>query len=535
MNLGKFSDGNLSFEVIKDDLKGGGAEYHWADFDHDGDLDLFVVSGQCSFFSNEGNDVFLEYKIPQVRIGSYTSLIDFDNDGDLDIYASGTISKSPFDRSYEQKFSVVAYNQLIADSKGIVNAAPLAPTALETKQDTAGMHLSWNAPFDDHSPTSALTYDVVIYKNGKEFSKAYFDPGTGVRHRLKQGSVSQSLLLKNLEMGEYTWKVQAVDQSFRGSAFSVEDKFFFLPPPPAINDTVIYRCGRQVTLTAKGEHIEWYADQNLTTKLAMGEFHPEASQKVYVTQTVDEVRSIAQPIDIAIYDAPDKPHVDGNNPVVICEDAVGAPVTFVAIGEQVEWYGNADKTIKLGTGTIYQTVLNPGQLYVTQTIQNCRSQAQTLQLIGITIDSRIYYDDGKMATREEAGDHYRWFKNNAEIPNSDNYFIPDPGEIGNSFTVEIQKSGCYEMSAPFIITAVEADLDNAIRIFPNPVRGDFTIQTLQGSGPIQIFDVTGNMVYESPGNATSSTAIPARNWNSGVYFVTVTYGQTRVTRKLVVL
>ena len=104
----------------------------------------------------------------------------------------------------------------------------------------------------------ALSHDVIIYKDGKEIMKGLVNPVTGARLKLQEGRASESLMVDNLAYGSYTWKVQAVDQTFMGSPLSAQADFIFLPQAPGIKDTVIYKCDRQVTLTAEGANIEWY-------------------------------------------------------------------------------------------------------------------------------------------------------------------------------------------------------------------------------------------------------------------------------------
>ena len=154
----------------------------------------------------------------------------------------------------DQPYGYVLKNQLIVSGKGIGNLAPVAPINLSYYQDTEGLHLTWSDQPDDHTAPMALSHDVIIYKDGKEILKGPVNPVTGARLKLQEGRASESLIVDNLAYGSYTWKVQAVDQTFMGSPLSAQADFIFLPQAPVIKDTVIYKCDRQVTLTA-GERI----------------------------------------------------------------------------------------------------------------------------------------------------------------------------------------------------------------------------------------------------------------------------------------
>ena len=69
----------------------------WVDFDHDGDLDLFVVTGfsannNNAMFRNDGGDTFTRVFGPITSDGAEnvcSSWADVDNDGDLDVFVSG--------------------------------------------------------------------------------------------------------------------------------------------------------------------------------------------------------------------------------------------------------------------------------------------------------------------------------------------------------------------------------------------------------------------------------------------------------------
>jgi hypothetical protein len=225
---------------------------------------------------------------------------------------------------------------LIVEGKGIMNQSPQAPVNLSVDQDSTGMHLHWEASADDHTPTSGLTFDVILYRNGKAITKGLLNTATGSRLKLQKGREFTTLFLRHLTPGEYTWKVQAVDQNFRGSDLSMESNFIFRPLPPGIA---------------------------------------------------------------------------GEGP-------------------------------------------------------------------------------------------------------------------------------CYEFSEPFLITATEIDIHAELKIFPNPVTDDFSIEVpAMNSGNLQILDVNGKIIYgKTLDNSTSQTiTIPSAGWSNGIYFITKTNGQRKFFGKIVKL
>ena len=156
-------------------------------------------------------------------------------------------------------------------------------------------------------PATALTHDIILFRDGKAILKAAIDPLTGKRQRVERGRFTGKAIITNLLSGDYTWKVQAVDQSYKASELSLSGSFKFLPLPPLVKDTVVYACGRTVTITAKGTDIRWYSDYTKTNLIATGEFHPDKSQVVYVTQKIGGYEGIPRKVVITIFETPPPP------------------------------------------------------------------------------------------------------------------------------------------------------------------------------------------------------------------------------------
>ena len=68
----------------------GEVSVNTADYDHDGDLDIFFTGKPCVMYNNEGDDTFKENLIPNFSAGmNNTQWVDFDSDGDLDLFMTG--------------------------------------------------------------------------------------------------------------------------------------------------------------------------------------------------------------------------------------------------------------------------------------------------------------------------------------------------------------------------------------------------------------------------------------------------------------
>jgi hypothetical protein len=535
-NKGLDSSGQLIFEAVTDDFYGGDTFSEWMDYDHDGDPDLFVTGEFLSLiYQNAGNDTFIKKRIATTgSVLSKPKWVDIDDDGDLDQVISLEMNTG---QQYADR--KVFYNQLIVEGKGIMNQSPQAPVNLSVDQDSTGMHLHWEASADDHTPTSGLTFDVILYRNGKAITKGLLNTATGSRLKLQKGREFTTLFLRHLTPGEYTWKVQAVDQNFRGSDLSMESNFIFRPLPPGIaGDTTVYRCGQQtVMITAKGENIEWFSDKDAAMKLASGAYYPEGSRVVYVTQTVDGIKGFAKRITITVKDRPEKPTIPHANPLPFCEYEAGYTGNVEARAEgYITWYASPNKIGRLGLGNTLDIRAENNKYYATQTLNGCESDVEIVGVEEVVIESTVNYDGGQLVTAEQEGNFYAWFLNEEEIPNSNNYFMEPEGE--GSYIVGIVKGPCYEFSEPFLITATEIDIHAELKIFPNPVTDDFSIEVpAMNSGNLQILDVNGKIIYgKTLDNSTSQTiTIPSAGWSNGIYFITMTNGQRKFFGKIVKL
>jgi hypothetical protein len=154
----------------------------------------------------------------------------------------------------------------------------------------------------------------------------------------------------------------------------------------------------------------------------------------------------------------------------------------------------------------------------------------------VVIDSRTYFSDRKAYTVEQDGDYYQWYQNHMPVPNSNTYFI-DAVNQDDEYQVYIVKGLCYEFSDPALITAVDENLGDGLKIFPNPARDNFTIEVGgMKSGMLRIHDVTGRVVYEKKlyTNTSNSLDIPSVTWGSGVYIIILSDGYNTLSRKILV-
>ena len=192
----------------------------WADYDSDGDVDLLVtgnfigdseIVGHSRIWANGGGtyaDTGVELPAPFSSVGGGGSFtwLDLDGDGDLDYLVAGGYFVPGGNGLVETKMSLFRN-----DSAG-ANLAPGAPAGLAATPEAAGLTLAWSAAADDHTASSALTYDLEIHPVGG---------GVGSARRLPEpGGVSTATTwtLAGLPPGSYSWSVRAVDSAYNGGA-----------------------------------------------------------------------------------------------------------------------------------------------------------------------------------------------------------------------------------------------------------------------------------------------------------------------------
>ena len=196
----------------------------WGDYDTDGDMDILLagtwnpgsqIEGRARIYDNangtfswSGND--LPAPLASGSRGGTFSWFDIDIDGDLDYFIAGQYYVPGGNNLVEAQMHV--YRN---DAAG-QNNAPTAPAGMNAAvQPDSSVILTWNAASDDHTPSAALTYDLLLFRDGA--------PVTNPQRLPEPGNVSSvtTWQLAGLPAGRYAWTLQAVDAAYAGSAAAV--------------------------------------------------------------------------------------------------------------------------------------------------------------------------------------------------------------------------------------------------------------------------------------------------------------------------
>ena len=196
----------------------------FADFDHDGDLDVLVAGGRevvrgrahgRLYVNDESQSLTHVANIP-VPLPATVVIGDYDGDGDVDVSANGLSDRNqPIVLQYENRVRVV-------------NNPPEPPVAGSAQVQGGLVTLTWQQSSDVETPTLGLTYAVRIGSEPgrSDIMLAAAATDDGYRRFASKGNVDQNTSWTvDLPNGTYYWSVQAVDHSYVGSQFSSEGSF----------------------------------------------------------------------------------------------------------------------------------------------------------------------------------------------------------------------------------------------------------------------------------------------------------------------
>jgi Tol biopolymer transport system component/formylglycine-generating enzyme required for sulfatase activity len=220
------NDGNGAFVAVNAGLAGAqSSDVAWGDYDNDGDLDALITSNSqpdTKLYRNDQGSFVKAYSFPEYS-SQDIGWVDFDNDGDLDAHMRGT-----------GPVGLAIYRNLVSNS----NAAPSAPTNLTSLVAGTTVTLAWDKASDAETDHNSLSYNLCVgtTPGGTDVVSPMADIGSGTRRVTRIGNtyLNSNWALKNLEPGTYYWRVQAIDNGYRGSAFSSERTFVIPESHPSI-------------------------------------------------------------------------------------------------------------------------------------------------------------------------------------------------------------------------------------------------------------------------------------------------------------
>lgn len=139
-----------------------------------------------------------------------------------------------------------------------------------------------------------------------------------------------------------------------------------------------------------------------------------------------------------------------------------------------------------------------------------------------------------LLTTPDLGYDYQWYVDGTPIPGATGTEYEPTG--AGSYTVIAVDDPCFAESNAFEFTAnLIQHFKNRLKVYPNPASETVTVDLGDKQAQkIEVFDVTGRVVYTQAGNFTQQEKIDVTRFGSGYFTIVVTGEWETWTSKLVV-
>ncbi len=213
----------------------------------------------------------------------------------------------------------------------------------------------------------------------------------------------------------------------------------------------------------------------------------------------------------------------------------GTTTTLTAHGAGTyTWSANAGNattsTVSLGpTATTGYTI--SGTSFGCSMMATTTVTVNSLPNNGVTVSNTVLTAMATPAT-------YQWIDCNMHTAISGQTSQSYTATVAGSYAVVLTNNGCTDTSTCRVITFTGVEELSAglarLRIYPNPSKGSFTIETsITGTQQVQVCDVTGNEVLSREINGTS--VIDAGTLPGGVYMVSISGSRGKTACRLVLM
>jgi len=202
------------------------------DVNNNGYGDVFLVGqstatvGAFFYEYNNGTGKFeLGQSLPPLGRGSLAAFADYDGDGDIDLFYCGQ------DTDTQKGESFLFENMCLTE-----NLAPPVASNLAADVDAGYLVLGWDAPFDDHTSTAALNYSLMIAtvsKSSSTLSGCLASPFGGYNAPCRLNGSPGTIFAGITEGTTYFWNVRAIDATGKAGPWADEQVVYVSGVPPS--------------------------------------------------------------------------------------------------------------------------------------------------------------------------------------------------------------------------------------------------------------------------------------------------------------
>jgi len=448
-----------------------GTEVFWADFNNDGYLDILFFdqnNNVIQLFENDQGNRFIAVDLPYEGCTLKTiALSDVDNDHDIDILGLGYY----FARYYFQ--SPYVFTNQYANK----NVAPSAPASLKSKMSGLNVLLSWNDATDDHTPSSSLTYNIIVGTKPwkQDIMPCYSDINTGFRKIVQMGNVqyNKSWILKNLPVGKYYWSAQAIDQAYCGGPWAPIDSFVVttISPEFKFNSVCLGNTTDFTNLTLSTDPIASYiwdfGDKTFATESAPSHTYTYADTfKITLTAISILNDTVKISHDVIVRDTPEN-DFSAN---VACQGTVTAFLNMTNIHDLniSDWrWEFGDGLFSTAQNPDYHGYINAGDYIVKLkaiATNGCADSIRKTVSVGaypvavITANTHLSFCDGDSVTLSVGSNpqySYVWMLDGTGITNAiaNNY----TAKLTGNYSVEVTntRGSCTDTSSQVLVTKLD--------------------------------------------------------------------------------
>lgn len=444
----------------------------------------------------------------------------------------------PNPNQYSQIFSMAAHNNTIyvGGTFNTIGGAPRDHIASLDANALTNNATSWN-PMANEEPLCFLASDSVVFCGGN-FTEI---GGQNVNYITVLGKTSAAPI-SSIYMNAND-KVEAIARSkkhyFFGGSFSTFNGYsrnFAVLKDTCIADTPTIQAsdnnicpGNTVTLSVTSGDLNYSTDWEWY-KNGCGEIHVGSGSSIDVTpsgSTIYYVRGeggCGLPNDCAkltiLVNNTQQP--SGSTTHYFCPYDNATLNDISVNGNNIQWYSSSSGGTPLANST---NIVDGQTYYATQTLNGCESVNRLGVTASIVNINTNVTQQGFTLSALQNGSDYQWL-------NCDNNYSLLPGATYQSFTpiangnyaVQLNLNGCLDTSDCYTINSLsinENDLNDKLRVYPNPTGGKISIELHSETkiSQIKIMDSNGKLVHLYSDINRNVFEIDFSDLAKGVYFL----------------